>query len=182
MKRCIICASLLLFLISCVKNEELDGSKLDLANVKNFKINNVLVSVVPILTKSVEIETYEVYFNADGGQLETQLTISDRTDGGTTQVFYLLGTNEEIITVVTDSEDNIISVEPPQGADSDYITSDSFGGALKYFRNCVAKKWRSLSSYLADNPELGVAAMAGGHYVAGVFVITSTNDCLRDIL
>lgn len=173
---------LLFVLASCEKFEDSNKSVLKSANVKTFKMNNVIVSVVPIVTKSEDNEMYEVYFNSDDGQLETILTISETQEGGTTQVFYLMGTNEEIITVITDSEDNIISVEPPQGADSDYITSDSFGGALKYFRNCVAGRWRTLSSYLSDNPELGTVAMVAGKYVAGVFVITSTSDCLREIL
>ena len=89
---------------------------------------------------------------------------------------------EKIITVIADSEDNIISVEPPQGSDPEYIASDGFLGALRYYRNCVVGKWRTLSTYLYDNPELGLFAMAKGPYVAGVFVITSTVDCLREML
>ena len=96
--------------------------------------------------------------------------------------FLLLIKTIKNITVITDSEDNIISVEPPQGSDPEYVSSDGFLGALKYYRNCVAGKWRTLSTYLSDNPELGVVAMVGGKYVAGVFVITSTADCLREML
>ncbi|MFA6336258.1 MAG: hypothetical protein WCX48_12050 [Bacteroidales bacterium] len=173
---------LLFVFASCGKFEDSNKPVLKSANVKTFKMNNVFVSVVPIVTKSEDNEMYEVCFNSDNGQLETILTISETQEGGSTQVFYLMGTNEEIITVITDSEDNIISVEPPQGSNPEYIASDSFIGALKYYRNCVAGKWRTLSSYLSDNPELGVVAMAGGHYVAGVFVITSTADCLREML
>ena len=173
---------LLFVLASCEKFEDSNTPVLKSVNVKTFKMNNVMVSVVPIVTKSEGTEMYEVYFNSDYGQLETTLTISETPEGVSTQVFYLMGTNEEIITVIADSEDNIISVEPPQGSDPEYITSDSFLGALKYYRNCVAGKWRTLSSYLTDNPELGVVAMVGGRYVAGVFVITSTADCLREML
>ncbi|MPM44249.1 hypothetical protein SDC9_90927 [bioreactor metagenome] len=172
----------IVLLTSCEKDIQSFSSDDTAKSAKSFKINNVNVSVIPIQTKSEGTLCYEVFFSSEYGQLETTLSITSSPDGLNTQVFYLKGTQQEIITVISDMDDNIISVIPPSNSDNEYITSESFWGALKYYRNCVAKKWNTLSNYLSENPELGILAITHGHYVAGVFVITSTADCLKEML